>query len=130
MSERLEEINRFLEKLGQDYPAETDAFLNFMQKAESGPALDMKTKELINVGISVSAQCEWCIAFHVKNALEAGADVDEIMTAAFMAVLMHGGPALMYMMRVSEALKDFSATKRSDRVVSISTGTAAGPGAG
>lgn len=108
MAGRLEEIQQFLHKLGKDYPSETEAFLDFMQKAEAGPALDMKTKELINVGISVSAQCEWCIAFHVKNALEAGAKPDEIMTAGFMAVLMHGGPALMYMMRLAEALQEFA----------------------
>lgn len=107
MATRLNEIEQFLDRLGKDYPSETEAFFNFMQKAEAGPALDMKTKELINVGISVSAQCEWCIAFHVKNALEAGASSDEIMTAGFMAVLMHGGPALMYMMRLAEALREF-----------------------
>lgn len=111
MSGRLKEINTFLERIGKDYPSETEAFFNFMQKAEAGPALDMKTKELINVGISVSAQCEWCIAFHVKNALEAGASRDEIMSAGFMAVLMHGGPALMYMMRMAEALDEFSGGK-------------------
>ena len=111
MSGRLQEINTFLDRIGQDYPSETEAFFNFMQKAEAGPALDMKTKELINVGISVSAQCEWCIAFHVKNALEAGANRDEIMSAGFMAVLMHGGPAPMYMMRMAEALDEFSGGK-------------------
>lgn len=108
MSTRLQEIDRFLDELGKDYPEEAQAFFNFMQKAEAGPALDLKTKELINVGISVSAQCEWCIAFHVKNALAAGASKDEIMTAGFMAVLMHGGPALMYMMRLAEAVREFT----------------------
>jgi len=107
MIQRLKDIEAFLDTLGKDYPEETRAFLNFMQKAEAGPALDMKTKELINIGISVSAQCEWCIAFHVKNALEAGAARDEIMTAGFMAVLMHGGPALMYMMQLTDALNEF-----------------------
>lgn len=111
VSGRLQEINGFLDKLGKEYPAETEAFFNFMKKAEAGPALDMKTKELINVGISVSAQCEWCIAFHAKNALDAGATRDEIMTAGFMAVLMHGGPALMYMMRLAEAVEEFGAGK-------------------
>lgn len=108
MIERMKEIEAFLDRLGKEYPQETEAFLNFMKTAEAGPALDMKTKELINVGISVSAQCEWCIAFHVKGALEAGASKDEIMTAGFMAVLMHGGPALMYMMRLAEALEEFA----------------------
>ena len=114
MSTRLQEIDRFIDQLGKDYPEETQAFFNFMQKAEAGPALDLKTKELINVGISVSAQCEWCIAFHVKNALAAGASKDEIMTAGFMAVLMHGGPALMYMMRLAEALQEFAGTEHKN----------------
>lgn len=103
---KLHKIEKFLDKLGQDYPAETQAFMNFMQKAEGGEALDMKTKELINIGISISAQCEWCIAFHARNALEAGASEDEIMSAGFMAVLMHGGPALMYMMHLRDALEE------------------------
>lgn len=109
MVQRLGEITQFLEQLRKDYPSETGAFLNFMTKAEAGPSLDLRTKELINVGISVSAQCDWCIAFHVKNALEAGASPDEIMSAGFMAVLMHGGPALMYMMRLVEAIREFDA---------------------
>jgi AhpD family alkylhydroperoxidase len=108
MSGRLQEIHQFLDKLGKDFPSETEAFFNFMQTAEAGPALDMKTKELINVGIAVSAQCEWCIAFHAKAALDAGAVKDEIMTAGFMAVLMHGGPALMYMMHLAKALEEFA----------------------
>jgi AhpD family alkylhydroperoxidase len=108
---KLKKIDRFLDKLGKDYPSETQAFMNFMQKAEGGEALDMKTKELINIGISISAQCEWCIAFHARNALDAGATRDEIMSAGFMAVLMHGGPALMYMMHLCEALDDFPEEK-------------------
>ena len=74
-------------------------------------ALDRKTKELINIGISISAQCEWCIAFHARAALDAGASEDEIISAGFMAVLMHGGPALMYMMLLRDALADFAASK-------------------
>ena len=31
---KLHKIETFLEKLGKDYPSETEAFLNFMQKAE------------------------------------------------------------------------------------------------
>ena len=79
MSGKLKKIEKFLDTLGRDYPTETQACMNFMRKAEGGPALDMKTRELINIGISISAQCEWCIAFHAKAALEAGATEDEIM---------------------------------------------------
>jgi AhpD family alkylhydroperoxidase len=79
-----------------------------MQKAEGGPALDMRTKELINVALAIVAQCQWCIALHVRHALDAGASRDEIMSAGFMAVLMHGGPALMYLTPLTQALDEFT----------------------
>ena len=108
MQDRLHEIETLLEGLQHRYPSETKAFLNFMQKAESGPALDMRTKELINIALSVAGQCQWCIALHVRNALDAGATRDQVMSAGFMAVIMHGGPALMYLTPLTEALDEFS----------------------
>ena len=108
MQDRLNEVQKLLEGLQRDYPVEIKAFLNFMQKAEAGPALDMRTKELINVALSVAGQCEWCIALHVKHALGAGAKREEIMSAGFMAVLMHGGPALMYLTPLNNALSEFA----------------------
>lgn len=108
MKDKLGEIETLLLGLQKDYLTETKAFLNFMTKAESGPALDMRTKELINVALSIAAQCQWFIAVHVRHALDAGAKRDEIMSAGFMAVLMHGGPALMYLIPLTEALDEFA----------------------
>ncbi len=110
MAEKLAEIEHLLQKLRAEYPAESGAFLHFMQTAESGKALDLRTMELINVALAISAQCEWCIALHVKQALTAGATRDQVMSAGFMAVLMHGGPALMYLTPLTHALAEFSAT--------------------
>ena len=110
MQDRLHEIETLLGDLQHSYPSETRAFLNFMQKAESGPALDMRTKELINVALSVAGQCQWCIALHVRHALDAGATRDQFMSAGFMAVLMHGGPALMYLTPLTEALNELSSS--------------------
>jgi AhpD family alkylhydroperoxidase len=108
MTDKLKEVETLLGSLQKDYPSEIKAFLNFMQKAEDGPALDMRSKELINVALSVAAQCESCIAVHVKHALKAGATRDEIMSAGFMAVIMHGGPALMYLTPLAESLNEFA----------------------
>ncbi len=107
MQDKLDEINALMSRLQKDYPSETKAFLNFMNKAEGGPALDRRTKELINVALAVAAQCEWCIALHVRHSAEAGATKDEIMSAGFMAVLMHGGPALMYLTPLTRAVDEF-----------------------
>lgn len=108
MKDRLNQIKNLTERLEKDFPVETGGFLSFLKRAESGKALDIRQKELINVGLAVAAQCEWCIAFHVEQAVSAGASRDEIVEAGFMAVIMHGGPAYMYMTPLLEALDEFA----------------------
>lgn len=107
MKEKLDEVKAVTKRLREEYPIETNAFLGFLSKAESGPALDKKTKELINIGLAVGGQCEWCIAFHVEAAVREGATRDEIIEAGFMAVIMHGGPAYMYMVPLFKAVDEF-----------------------
>ena len=109
MQDRLKDIESLLSTLERSHPDEVRAFMNFMGKAESGPALTSRQKEVINVALSVAAQCEWCIAFHVKQALDAGASRDELIEAGFLAVLMHGGPAMMYLTPVLKAIDEFAA---------------------
>ena len=115
--EKLNEISSLIGKLRADYPSETDALLRFMNKAEGGKSLTIREKELINVGLAVAAQCEWCIAIHVQHAIEAGASRDEVVEAGFMAVLMHGGPALMYLIPLLEAVDELLAETESSENV-------------
>jgi AhpD family alkylhydroperoxidase len=108
MKEKLQQIGELLEELKKDKPEKIQAFLNFLQRAEKDSAISAKNKELINIALSISAECQWCIAFHTKNAMKLGASKEEILDAGFQAVLMHGGPALMYMIPLVEAIKEFS----------------------
>lgn len=107
MQDKLNEVMTLTTQLRKHYPTETNAFLGFLNKAESGKALGIREKELINVALAVAAQCEWCIAFHVEQAVKSSASRDEIMEAGFMAVIMHGGPAYMYMTPLLQALAEF-----------------------
>jgi AhpD family alkylhydroperoxidase len=84
-----------------------EAFSSFVRSTESGPALSSRQGAVINVALSVAAQCEWCIAWHVTDALKAGATEDELMEAGFLAVLMHGAPAMMYLTTLIDALEEF-----------------------
>jgi alkylhydroperoxidase/carboxymuconolactone decarboxylase family protein YurZ len=59
MTEMLDEVTTLIGQLKKKYPVEINAFLNFMQSAENGPALTAREKELINVGIAVATQCQW-----------------------------------------------------------------------
>ena len=114
---KVNDIANLIGKLKADYPSETNAFLSFMNKAEAGKALTMREKELINVGLAVAAQCDWCIAIHVQHAIGAGASRDDVIEAGFMAVVMHGGPALMYMTPLLEAVDEFLPATESTKDV-------------
>lgn len=107
-TDKLADIKKLIGNLQKEVPEQIGAFDNFMKAVEKPSALDQKQKELINVALAVAAQCEWCIALHVKGALAQGATKAEILDTAMQAVLMHGGPALMYLTPVEEALKEFS----------------------
>jgi len=107
MKDRLGEVGVLTRRLQKEFPRETAGFLNFIKEAESGAALPIRHKELINVALSVAGQCEWCIAFHVKNALRAGATRSEVIEAGFQAVIMRGGPAFMWMTPLLQAVDEF-----------------------
>jgi len=113
-ADRMGEVASLTKRLEEEFPNETNSFLNFLKEAEGGPNLDAKHKELINVALSVAAQCEWCIAFHVRNAGKLGAKRAEIIEAGFQAIVMHGGPAFMYMERLYDAADTFAADAGSN----------------
>jgi AhpD family alkylhydroperoxidase len=71
----------------------------------------MKIKELIALGIGIAVRCDGCIAYHVHDALRAGATHQEIVETIGVAVLMGGGPAAMYGSEALEALEQFEATE-------------------
>jgi AhpD family alkylhydroperoxidase len=70
-------------------------------------ALDTKSKELIALGIAIAVNCDGCIAFHVHDALNAGASRQETMEAIGVAILMGGGPSMVYGCEAMEALNEF-----------------------
>lgn len=114
MGELLQKAGTTRQRLLKDYPSETKSFLNFLHKTEAGVALSQRQKELINVALAVAAQCDRCIAIHVKSAIKYGATRDEIVESGFMAVIMHGGPAYMYMTSLFEALDEFLPEQKGD----------------
>ena len=70
-------------------------------------ALDIKTKELICLAISVATRCDPCIAFHAQSAAKQGATRDEVMETMGMAVYMGAGPSVMYAAQAVEAFDQF-----------------------
>ena len=107
--EQLQHIKKYMGVLGESAPAVMHAFSELHEAAGTPGALDFKTKELLALAIGVSLRCNGCIAFHTHDALKSGATRDEIMEALGVAVLMGGGPSVIYATHAVEALEQFEA---------------------
>jgi len=86
-------------------PQVMKAFSAIAQAALAPGALDVKTKELIALAVSVAVRCDDCVAFHAKAAVEQGASRDEVLETLGMAIYMGAGPSVMY---ASHALGAFT----------------------
>jgi len=76
------------------YGSILSAWRRFTAAAHADGALSRKQKELIAICASILKGCDRCISYHVRSAIEAGATPEEMLEAAFVAVIMDGGPAL------------------------------------
>ena len=104
--EKLGEIQSFIKEMSEKHPDKCKTFLQFVQAVEGKGVLDTKTKELISIALSVVKHCEYCIVFHTKNAVEAGATREEIVEAGWVAGLMDGGPGIMYMIPLIKVIDE------------------------
>jgi AhpD family alkylhydroperoxidase len=107
--ELLNEFTGGLQEVGKTNGEVVNAFMGLLGSDYKAGAVDTKTKELISVAIGVFARCEYCIAFHVFKAYEAGATGEEIMEAAMVAVAFGGGPSMAYAVSlVKDSVKEFA----------------------
>ncbi len=107
--EHYEELKALMGKLGEEIPGPMGGFSRLHKTAVTNGALSGKVKELISLGISITVRCDGCIAFHVHDALKAGANRQEIMETIGVAILMGGGPSVMYGCEALEAFEQFTA---------------------
>lgn len=116
MLTRFEEVEASLLKISRISPEQMEAWDHFSSLNSVEGALSPRQKELTAIALSICARCEWCIATHVKMALQLGATNQEIIEAAWMAVLMGGGPALMFAQRAIQALEEFQDESDEEKI--------------
>jgi len=95
--------------LGKAIPGTMQAFMALHKAGTSAGVLESKFKELIALAIAVTVRCDGCVAFHVHDALNAGATRAEIVEVLGVAILMGGGPALIYALEALDAVDQFEA---------------------
>ena len=95
--------------IAAEAPDVMNSFMGLHQAATADGALSKRTKELMALAIAITVRCDGCIAFHVKDAVAAGATRAEIVETIGVAVLMGGGPSVVYGTEAIEALEQFAA---------------------
>ena len=104
-----EQLQNSMGKLGKELPGPMSGFQKLHEKAITEGALSPKTKELIALGISITVRCDGCIAYHVHDALKAGASRDEIIEVIGVAIFMGGAPSVVHGSEAYEAMEQFEA---------------------
>ena len=105
--ERYKELTTWMDKLGVAIPETMQGFSELHKASITPGSLDSKTKELIALGIAITVRCDGCITFHVHDALHAGASKEEIAETVSVAILMGGGPSMVYGIEAMQAVSQY-----------------------
>ncbi len=68
--------------------------------------VDIKTKELIAIGASVSANCQPCVTFHLDKAKKLKIAPEDIQVALQVGAIVRGGAAGQMDQMLSETAKE------------------------
>lgn len=94
-------------ELRRAIPAVYEGYKRLHDAAVEQGALDTKTKELIALAVSVSQQCDGCIAAHAEGAVRSGATPQEAAEAIGVTFMLNGGPATVYGARAYSAFREY-----------------------
>jgi AhpD family alkylhydroperoxidase len=106
-SKHYNNLTKLMGEMGNKMPEIMGGFNKLHITSTAEGVLSSKTKELIALGIAITVRCDGCIAFHVHDALKSGASSEEVMETIGVAILMGGGPAVVYGCEAMEALEQF-----------------------
>jgi AhpD family alkylhydroperoxidase len=105
------EYHKYLEerltRLGSELPGPMAGFARLHRRSMEDGVLSRKVKEMMALAISMVVGCEGCIAYHVHDAVEAGATRPELLEAVGVGLLMGGGPGSMYAAYALDAIDQF-----------------------
>ncbi len=105
-TEQAQAVFDFVGKLSKESPEIAKGFSTLHKAAGQDGALSKKHKELMALAIGITSRCEGCIACHVQDAIKAGATHEEIVETIGVAVLMGGGPSIVYGDKAYKAMQE------------------------
>ncbi len=95
-------------ELGQRIPDVIAGYGALHKAAMVDGVLSVKVKELIALAISITRECDGCIAAHARGAVRQGATVEEVAEMIGVAISMNGGPGTVWGPRALAAFHEFS----------------------
>jgi AhpD family alkylhydroperoxidase len=108
-NEVLGELRQPARDLRDHIPDVIGGYATLQRAALAEGALPAKVKELIALAISVTKQCDGCIAAHARGAARHNATEEEVAEAIGVAILLNGGPATVWGPRALTAFKELAA---------------------
>jgi AhpD family alkylhydroperoxidase len=84
-------------------PEQLKAFNDFNVAVFKEGALTIKEKEIVAVAIAHITQCPYCIESHTKKAKKAGASLEELVEAIFVATAVEAGGVVTHSTHVHNA---------------------------
>ena len=83
-------------QIAEHAPALGKKFFDWYGAVFADGALTAREKSLIALGVAFAVQCPYCIDAYSKDALEKGADLDQMTEAVHVAAAIRGGASLVH----------------------------------
>jgi AhpD family alkylhydroperoxidase len=113
----MEHFHQVTEDLREPYRALVEAIPDVMSSSNAlhvaamrEGALSTRMKELIALAISITRECDGCIAAHARGAARRGATPAEVAEMIGVAISMNGGPGTVWGPRALAAFLEFAET--------------------
>ena len=89
------DLARFPE-IGANCPDLAQKFFEWYNAVFAEGALSAREKSLIALGVAHAVQCPYCIDAYSRDALEKGADLDQLTEAVHVSAAIRGGASLVH----------------------------------
>jgi alkylhydroperoxidase/carboxymuconolactone decarboxylase family protein len=89
------DLGRFPE-IGKNAPNLAQKFFDWYGAVFADGALSAREKSLIALAVAHAVQCPYCIEAYSTDALEKGADLDQMTEAVHVAAAIRGGASLVH----------------------------------
>jgi alkylhydroperoxidase/carboxymuconolactone decarboxylase family protein len=90
-----DDLARFSE-IGKNSPDLAAKFFEWYRAVFADGALSAREKSIIALAVAHAVQCPYCIDAYSRDALEKGADLDQMTEAVHVAAAIRGGASLVH----------------------------------